>query len=108
MFRIDLGKGMMKSLPDNVQRAEQIAEMLKALSHPLRIRILAVLSESGQKNVTGLATRLGASQSFVSRQLGVLRTHGLLVGSRVGQSVQYTLARPRLRDLVKYLEGCPD
>ena len=98
----------MNSLTDNLERAEQIAEILKALAHPMRIRILAVLSEGVHENVTGLASRLGASQSFVSQQLRILRTHGLLVSIRLGQSVQYTLARPRLKELVKYLEQCPD
>jgi DNA-binding transcriptional ArsR family regulator len=97
-----------KSLTDNPERAEQIAEMLKALAHPLRIRIFAVISEGSEENVTGLATRLGEFQPHVSQQLGILRTHGLLVGKRVGSSVRYSLARPRLRELVQYLEGCSD
>jgi DNA-binding transcriptional ArsR family regulator len=34
----------MSSLSDNMERAELIAEILKALAHPLCIRILAILS----------------------------------------------------------------
>jgi ArsR family transcriptional regulator len=98
----------MVRLTDNPKRAEQIAEMLKALAHPLRIRILAVLSEGTQENVTGLGNRLGVSQSVASQQLRILHTHGLLVGVRDGSSVRYALARTRLKEFVQYLEGCPD
>ena len=97
----------MSGLSDNKERAELIAEILKALAHPLRIRILAILSEGAHENVNGLASRLGASQPLVSQQLAILRIHGLLVGVRAGSSVQYKLARPRLKQLVKYLEECP-
>jgi DNA-binding transcriptional ArsR family regulator len=98
----------MVRLTDNSQKAEHVAEVMKALAHPLRIRILAVLSAGVQENVTGLANRLGVSQSVLSQQLRILQTHGLLVGVRDGSSVRYTLARPRLKELVKYLDGCPD
>lgn len=98
----------MNGLIDNSERAEHVAEIVKAIAHPLRLRILAALSAGAQENVTGLATRLKVSQSVVSQHLQILRTNGLLVGVRVGSSVRYTLARPRLKELVKYLDDCPD
>jgi ArsR family transcriptional regulator len=95
------------SLADDEEKADRVAEMLKALAHPLRLRILAILNE-GDRNVNSLAERLGVSQSSVSQHLRTLRMQGLLVGSREGSNVRYALARPRLKELVKYLEGCPD
>ncbi len=98
----------MNSFSDNTDRAEQIAELLRALAHPLRLRIIAVLSAGVNDNVTGLAQRLGVSQSFVSHHLRILHSKGFLVSMRSGSSVRYSLARPRLKELVDYLEGCPE
>ncbi len=44
------------------------ADFFKALAHPLRIRILEVLSE-GERNVNELQTALGSEGSAVSQQL---------------------------------------
>lgn len=96
----------MDSLADNQEKAEQVAEIMKALAHPIRLRILAVLSR-GELNVTELAQRLGIPQPHASLHLGVLRNHGVLNSRRDGPSVRYSLARKRLKELVEYLEGCP-
>lgn len=98
----------MGRLTDNSKKVERVAGLLKALAHPLRIRILAVLSEGAKVNVTGLANQLGVPQSVASKHLGILHAHSLLVGARDGTSVRYALARSRLKELVKYLEGCSD
>ncbi len=97
----------MNSLIDNLERAEDVAEIVKAVAHPLRLRILAILSKGGE-NVTGLANRLGASQPDVSHQLSIMRTHGILVCEREGTVVRYGLARPRLKGLIDYLDGCEE
>lgn len=97
----------MNSLIDNVERAERVAEIVKAVAHPLRLRILAALRNGGE-NVTGLANRLGASQPDVSHQLRIMRTHGILVCAREGTTVRYGLARQRLKEFIDYLEGCEE
>ncbi|MGB6064666.1 MAG: metalloregulator ArsR/SmtB family transcription factor [Desulfomonilaceae bacterium] len=103
----DGGIPAVNSFIDNQERAEHVAEIVKAFAHPLRLRILAILSKE-QDNVTGLANRLGASQPDVSHQLAIMRTHGILACERKGTVVRYGLARPRLKGLIDYLEGCEE
>jgi ArsR family transcriptional regulator len=89
----------------DVARAEQVADILKAVAHPLRLRIVAVLCEGGI-TVNALAERLGASQAIVSQQLRILRMHRLVVAVRQQGHASYRLLEPRLRDLVACVEGC--
>jgi DNA-binding transcriptional ArsR family regulator len=86
-------------------RAGHVAEVLKAVAHPLRLRIVAVLCE-GEENVTALAEKLGAEQAIVSQQLRILRSHGLVAASREGGFATYRLVEQNLRGLVRCMEKC--
>ena len=97
----------MVNLIDNLDKAEHVAELVKAMAHPLRLSILAILNE-GDQNVKSLAERLGVSHAHASVHLRTLRVHGILIATRKGSTVRYTLARPRLKELIQYLDGCPD
>ena len=55
------------------ERARRVSEVLKAVAHPLRIRIVAILAEKDE-NVTALAETLEAPQAIVSQQLRILRS----------------------------------
>jgi len=86
-------------------RAAGVADVLKAVAHPLRLRIVAILCE-GDENVTALAERLGASQAIVSQQLRILRSHGLIAARREGGFARYRLVERNLRGLVRCMEKC--
>ena len=75
------------------------AEFFKALAHPMRIRILELLSE-GNKNVNELQSILGSEGSAVSQQLAVLRNKNVVFGIKDGTSVFYSLRDPLIKDLL--------
>lgn len=75
------------------------ADFFKALAHPLRIRILELLSE-GDKNVNELLTIIGAEGSSVSQQLSVLRNKNIVTGTKDGNRVLYSLRDPMIMDLL--------
>ncbi len=87
------------------QKAASVSETLRALAHPVRLRVVAILCE-GDENVSGLARRLGLKQAIVSQQLRILRMSRLVATSPDRGFVRYTLAEPRLRELVRCFEGC--
>jgi len=95
----------MGSLAGARPRAAHLADVLKALAHPERLRIIAALSEE-ERTVTDLAGRLKLPQAVVSQQLRILRMSGLVAAERGGGFSRYRLAEPRLRDLLSCLEGC--
>jgi ArsR family transcriptional regulator len=86
-------------------RAGHVADVLKAVAHPLRIRIVAILCEQ-EENVSRLAERLGASQAIVSQQLRILRSHGLVAARRESGFATYRLVERNLRGLVRCMEKC--
>ena len=86
-------------------RADHVADVLKAVAHPLRLRIVAVLCE-GEENVTALAEKVEASQAIVSQQLRILRSRGLVAASREGGFATYRLVEQNLRGLVRCMERC--
>lgn len=75
------------------------ADFFKALAHPLRIRILELLSE-GNKNVNELQAILGSEGSAVSQQLSILRSKNIVYGTKDGTRVVYSLRDPMITDLL--------
>ncbi|WP_270168765.1 ArsR/SmtB family transcription factor [Paenibacillus sp. SYP-B4298] len=75
------------------------ADFFKALAHPMRIRILELLSE-GEKNVNELQSILGSEGSAVSQQLAVLRNKNVVQGIKEGTTVTYSLRDPLIKDLL--------
>jgi DNA-binding transcriptional ArsR family regulator len=75
------------------------AAFFRALAHPVRIRILEVLSK-GEMSVQELQEILGVDQPVVSQQLAVLRSTNIVSGRKEGVSVRYTLRDPLIVDLL--------
>lgn len=96
---------MTRPLRNDSKRAAHIADVLKAVAHPLRIRIVAVLC-AGEETVGELARRVEAPQPIVSQQLRILRTQGLVAVTRAGGYARYRIAEPALHDLVGCMERC--
>jgi len=92
-------------LSSDPRRAAHVAEVLKAVAHPLRIRIVATLCQ-GEENVSALAEKVGASQAIVSQQLRILRGGGLVAASRANGFARYRLVEQNLRGLVRCMEKC--
>ncbi|MFE7317812.1 ArsR/SmtB family transcription factor [Streptomyces sp. NPDC057555] len=70
--------------------AAKVAATLQALATPSRLLILARLRE-GPLPATELAAEVGMEQSACSHQLRLLRNLDLVVGTRKGRSVVYSL-----------------
>ena len=75
-------------LPDDL--AELIARRFRALSDPLRVRILDLLREQ-ELSVSALAEQLDASQQNISKHLAVLTDSGILARRKQGNHVYYRI-----------------
>ncbi len=95
----------MADLKDDTFRAAETAEILKALSHPARLLIVAQLC-GGEAHVSDLAERLAVPQSLVSQQLRILRMANLVEFRRENGFAVYRLAQPHLVELLHCLESC--
>jgi DNA-binding transcriptional ArsR family regulator len=96
----------MRTLRKNADAAAQAAEKIKALGHPLRLRIVAILSEN-DANVTALSEELGVQQSVVSQHLRILRMGGLVDVLRENGFATYRLLEQRITKLLDCVESAP-
>jgi ArsR family transcriptional regulator len=96
----------MTKITESDGRAERLSEILKAVAHPLRLRIIALLCGQSETHVNDLADRLAAAQPIVSQQLRILRARGLVQVTRENGFARYRLAEPALRELVCCMERC--
>lgn len=85
----------------------RIARVLKAVGHPLRLRLLEGLA-GGPSTVQALVASLGEPQAIVSQHLKVMRTGGVVVTRREGTHVIYSLAFHGLTNLLNCLASCQD
>ena len=84
---------------------EERAELLKALAHPVRLRIVHGLLCSGCHNVSCMEHAIGQSQSCISQHLNKLKAAGIVKASRVGNEMHYEIAQPGIAGLVAILFG---
>jgi DNA-binding transcriptional ArsR family regulator len=79
--------------PRSDKLLDRIADRLKAMADPMRLRILHVLHD-GEQCVTDILERVGGSQANVSKHLSVLRRAGLVECRREGVNVIYHIEDP--------------
>jgi ArsR family transcriptional regulator len=78
---------------------DQQAQLFRALSHPVRLRILDILART-EACVCHLTAVLGKRQPYVSQQLATLRETGLVADRREGTLIYYRLAGDHLARLL--------
>lgn len=76
------------------------ANLFKGLAHPVRIRVLEMLSNADAVAVSELLDDMNLEASHLSQHLSVLRRHHLVVAERVGSQVIYRLAYPEVANLL--------
>ncbi|MGW1228695.1 ArsR/SmtB family transcription factor [Streptomyces sp. NPDC001478] len=76
------------------------AEFFKTLGHPVRIRVLELLS-TREHAVSEMLPEIGVEPAHLSQQLAVLRRANLVIQRREGSAVLYSLADPRLAELLR-------
>ncbi|HNW33442.1 MAG TPA: metalloregulator ArsR/SmtB family transcription factor [Candidatus Ozemobacteraceae bacterium] len=84
-----------------------IADTLKALGHPQRLRLLEALAD-GEKSVGRLAELLDIPQAIVSQQLRIMRSCGVVCQRRYRTNSLYSLAHEGLIQLLACLENCQE
>ncbi len=95
-------QGTLKSLVNLRRQSEEIAALLKQLSHPQRLLILCSMAE-GEKSVGEIEEACGASQSAVSQFLKGMRLEGLIESRREGKQVFYRIVDKRVLELIRSL-----
>ncbi|MGY0230683.1 ArsR/SmtB family transcription factor [Longispora urticae] len=75
------------------------AEFFKTLGHPARIRVLELLAERDWA-VSELVAQVCLEPAHLSQQLAILRRSSLVTARKEGATVIYSLASPRIAELL--------
>ncbi len=74
----------------NEKQAEHIADVLKAIAHPVRLKIVEILERS-EKCVNEIVKAVGGKQSITSQQLNMMKDKGVLACRKDGAKVYYRI-----------------
>lgn len=81
------------------------AELFKAISHPVRLCILALLLRDGQSNVTNMHCCIEVSQSTVSQHIAKLKAAGIITGKRIGTEIYYSIQNEEIKQIIQLVLG---
>jgi len=81
---------------DDIERASR---SLKAMSHPLRLKILCTLGDQ-EVSVQDIVDHVGTSQSNISQHLAILRDKGILASRKDANRVFYRVGDSRTLRLI--------
>jgi len=102
------GEAMAGTDTDNdglITRDEDIdraSRSLKAMSHPLRLKILCTLGDQ-EVSVQDIVDRVGTSQSNISQHLAILRDKGILSARKDANRVYYRVEDARTLALIRMM-----
>ncbi|MBT3520817.1 MAG: winged helix-turn-helix transcriptional regulator [Gammaproteobacteria bacterium] len=84
---------------DDIDRASR---SIKAMSHPLRLKILCILGDS-EFSVQDIVDTVGTSQSNISQHLGILKDKGVLATRKEANKVFYRVSDERTLKLLEMM-----
>ena len=84
----------------NEKIAEHVAEVLKAIAHPIRVQIVELL-QAEEMCVGDIAEAMGGKQAVTSQQLNMMKAKGVLSCRRDGARVYYRIEN---RNVIKLLD----
>jgi len=88
----------------NNERLESASEILRALAHPLRLRILDFIDKNETINVNKIYNTLKLEQSITSQHLRILRIAGVVLTEREGKYIHYSIDYPKVAKVLKALD----
>ncbi len=80
------------------------AEVAKALSHPVRLRVIDFLLEQNEACVCDISEAISEGQSTTSKHLAVLKDAGVLSSRKDGLMVFYRLETPCVRNFFQCID----
>lgn len=90
---------MTRKLIDKDTDILQASRAIKAIAHPLRLKILCVLADK-ELSVQEIVDSVGTSQSNISQHLAILRDKDVLATRKDANRVYYRIGDPRTLKLV--------
>lgn len=85
----------------NNEKLQISSEVLRAVAHPLRLKILEFIDQNDMINVNKIYNSLNLEQSITSQHLRILRMAGLVETKRDGKFIHYSVDYDKLQMTVE-------
>ena len=82
---------------------DRASRSLKAMSHPLRLKILCTLRDK-EVSVQDIVDNVGTSQSNISQHLAIVRDKGILASRKDANRVYYRVGDARTLRLISMMQ----
>jgi ArsR family transcriptional regulator len=89
----------------NNENLQVSSEILRALAHPLRLRILGFIDSNEMINVNKIYNTLKLEQSITSQHLRILRLAGLVETERDGKFIHYRINYDKIGHAMKAINA---
>ncbi|MCB0587699.1 MAG: helix-turn-helix transcriptional regulator [Phaeodactylibacter sp.] len=83
-----------------------MAEILKAISHPVRLEVLELLEEKQPQSVGEILEQIDVEPSLLSHHLTKMKDKGVLDSFRDGRNIYYQLAFEEVTKIFDCMENC--
>ena len=87
-------------------KLDKVANILKAISHPVRLEILEVLEGKPAQSVAQILAQVDVEQSLLSHHLTKMKDKGILDSFRDGRNIYYGLAITQITGIFDCMEHC--
>ena len=84
--------------------SKKAAMILRALNHKLRQQIVKLIDEHQKMTVTEIYVKLRLEQSVASQHLAILRRAGIVITTREGKFIFYSVDYSRLDQVNQFVE----
>lgn len=84
------------------EEIEQASRAMKAMSHPIRLKILCILRDQ-EVSVQEIVDNVGTSQSNISQHLAIMREKGVLRTRKDANRVFYRVGDPRTLEVISLM-----
>ncbi len=89
----------------NDDQLQESSEVLRALAHPLRMKILEFIDKHKTINVNKIYNSMKLEQSITSQHLKILRTTDIVTTERDGKFIHYSVNYPKLTSVLKAVDS---
>ena len=100
-LQLTTGKAPLKV---DLLHSKKAAMILRALNHKLRQQIVKLIDEQQKMTVTEIYVKLRLEQSVASQHLAILRRAGIVITTREGKFIFYTVDYNRLEQINQFVE----
>ena len=89
----------------NHDKLQESSEILRALAHPLRMKILEFIDNNKMINVNKIYNTLSLEQSITSQHLRILRVAGIVMTEREGKFIHYKIDYQKVANAVQAIDS---